>query len=465
MNTSAKQIEVEKTAETGDELPEGWATATLGDLAKVEWGNTSITKKSYTDKGFPAFSASGKDGLLPSAEWHGPAVVLSAIGARCGKCFYAEGDWTAIKNTIVIQSYEKNISNRYLFFYLNDDHRWSISGSGQPFITMGTAELVSVPVAPRNEQDRIVEHIEKLISKTNVSKTHLANCSAILRAFRQAVLAAAYLGKLTEGWRSHNIKSAGVVNPKKTNLQGELPETWRVVEVQELLSEPLINGRSVPDAKNGFPVLRLTALKDGTIDLRERKIGDWSSEDAKRFLVKQNDFLIARGSGSLTRVGRGGVVEVEPDLVAFPDTLIRIRLAEHVNQKYFAIIWNSQFLRDQIETTARTTAGIFKINQKDVEKFAFPVPLLQEQREIVRRVDALFQLADAIEKRVEAATLRAERLTQAILAKAFRGELVPTEAELARREGRGYESASERIRKEREKAGEKGLKRGKRTQE
>lgn len=77
---------------------------------------------------------------------------------------------------------------------------------------------------------------------------------------------------------------------------------------------------------------------------------------------------------------------------------------------------------------------------------------MDEQQEIVRRVEALFTLADAIEKRVAAATARAEKLTQAILAKAFRGELVPTEAELARRGGRDYESASAllaRIRAER----------------
>jgi type I restriction enzyme S subunit len=71
---------------------------------------------------------------------------------------------------------------------------------------------------------------------------------------------------------------------------------------------------------------------------------------------------------------------------------------------------------------------------------------------VVRRVEALFWLADAIEKRVAAATARTDKLTQAILAKAFRGKLVPTEAELARREGRYYEPASvllERLRAER----------------
>ena len=83
---------------------------------------------------------------------------------------------------------------------------------------------------------------------------------------------------------------------------------------------------------------------------------------------------------------------------------------------------------------------------KDV---VIPLPPEPEQHEIVRRVEALFALADAAGRRVAAAAAKAERITAAVLARAFRGELVPTEAELARREGRDYEPASllvERIR-------------------
>ena len=81
-----------------------------------------------------------------------------------------------------------------------------------------------------------------------------------------------------------------------------------------------------------------------------------------------------------------------------------------------------------------------------------PLPPVAEQHEIMRRVEALLARATRIEKRLAAATRRALTLTQAILAQAFRGELVPTEAELARQEGREYEPASvllERIRTER----------------
>jgi type I restriction enzyme S subunit len=98
-------------------------------------------------------------------------------------------------------------------------------------------------------------------------------------------------------------------------------------------------------------------------------------------------------------------------------------------------------------------AAIRGINIGDVRALQVPIPPLEEQDKIVRRVEALFGLADVIEKRVAVATARADKLTQAILTKAFRGELVPTEAELARRERRSYEPASDllaRIKSERE---------------
>jgi type I restriction enzyme, S subunit len=102
---------------------------------------------------------------------------------------------------------------------------------------------------------------------------------------------------------------------------------------------------------------------------------------------------------------------------------------------------------------AVTTSGLYSLSTAKIAKLPVPIRSLAEQREIVRRVEALFKLADSVEERVAAVTLRAEKLMQAILAKAFRGELVPTEAELARREGRSYEAASAllaRIRAKRE---------------
>jgi type I restriction enzyme S subunit len=98
-------------------------------------------------------------------------------------------------------------------------------------------------------------------------------------------------------------------------------------------------------------------------------------------------------------------------------------------------------VKEQMQSQIRgqTRPGI---NGRILKRVAVPIPPLIEQNEIIRRVKALFNLTEIIEKRVVIAAARTEKVTQAILSKAFRGELVPTEAELARREGRSFEPAS-----------------------
>lgn len=140
---------------------------------------------------------------------------------------------------------------------------------------------------------------------------------------------------------------------------------------------------------------------------------------------------------------------------------MRMTTSARVNPGWISTYLRSESGKSRLTAEAKWAVNQVSINQTDVVTTPVPLPGRDEQDEIVRRVEALFKLADAIEKRVTAAKLRAERLTQAVLAKAFRGELVPTEAEIARREGRKYEPASvllERIRAERKKAAEPGRK-------
>jgi type I restriction enzyme, S subunit len=102
---------------------------------------------------------------------------------------------------------------------------------------------------------------------------------------------------------------------------------------------------------------------------------------------------------------------------------------------------NAEATKNQVDATVHGV-GRPRRNLSEIKAIAVPVPPLAEQHEIVRRVTALLAFADSIEQRLIAASSRANALTQSILAKAFRGELVPTEAALARAEGRDYEPAS-----------------------
>jgi type I restriction enzyme S subunit len=184
----------------------------------------------------------------------------------------------------------------------------------------------------------------------------------------------------------------------------------------DVLREPLINGRSVKTLEGGFPVLRLTALKRGGIDLSERKEGAWTAEEAAPFLVAEGDFLLSRGNGSRHLVGRGAAVRKLGEPCAFPDTMIRVRTrADVVLDGYLREVWDSPVVRRQIEAAARTTAGIYKVNQEIIEGIELPLPPLAEQHRIVDALEDHLSRLDAAIRDVAAARKKVAAFRKAAL--------------------------------------------------
>jgi type I restriction enzyme S subunit len=206
--------------------------------------------------------------------------------------------------------------------------------------------------------------------------------------------------------------------------EGELPEGWRSTPLLELLAEPMANGKSVPDDPRGSPVLRLNALKNGRVDLSERKLGALSAAETRRFNVRKGDFLVARGNGSLSLVGRGGLVEDEPGRVAYPDTLIRVRVKpSDMTAGWLRFVWNSEVVRRQIEAAAHTSAGIHKVSQQDLGSIVLPVPPIAEQERLSEMVEGLLGVLGTARGRLGNAGTVFRRLRQAFLAAACDGRL------------------------------------------
>ena len=207
------------------------------------------------------------------------------------------------------------------------------------------------------------------------------------------------------------------------------------VALDELLTARLANGKSVPTQDGGFPVLRLTALRSGRVDLTERKAGAWSADNAAPFLVQRGDFLIARGNGSLRLVGRGGLVIDDPDPVAYPDTLIRARPnTSLVSPHFLALVWNAPAVRRQIENAAKTTAGIYKVNQKDLTAVKVPVPSLVDQERVVHAVTAARERLTRLTTEVSRSQVRGVALRRSLLNAAFAGHLTDASANTSRSE-------------------------------
>lgn len=295
-----------------------------------------------------------------------------------------------------------------------------------------------VPLPPLEEQRRLVAELDRQLTRISSASGSLRRTQANMKRYRAAVLKAACEGRL--------VPLGQVVPVGEVQLDG-------------ILRDGLTNGRSVPSRPGGFPVLRLTALLRGGLDLSQRKGGSWERENALAFLVEKGDFFVARGNGSLSLVGRGALLETEPDEVAFPDTMIRIRVdPEKYDPGFLRLVWDSAFVRRQIEAVARTTAGIYKINQGDLRKICLPAPRLDAQKTMVELAERLLSQAQQLETIAQYNQQRAQSLRNSILAIAFEGRLTTQDP--------NDEPASillEKIRQEREAAAEnKPRRRGRR---
>ncbi|MFZ2411068.1 MAG: hypothetical protein WAW23_05830, partial [Candidatus Methanoperedens sp.] len=205
----------------------------------------------------------------------------------------------------------------------------------------------------------------------------------------------------------------------------------------------------------GAPVLRIPNITDNGINHEKLKYCTLEESEMQRLALRNGDLLMIRSNGSVELLGKTALVTEREQGFAYAGYLMRLRVdASRILPAYLNLCLRSQECRDQIEMPARSTSGVNNINSQEVRSLSVMIPALPKQRDIVLRVARLFALADAIEKQVAAGTARVEKLTHAILAKAFRGELVPTEAELVLQEGRDHEPASvllDRIKTERER--------------
>jgi type I restriction enzyme S subunit len=307
----------------------------------------------------------------------------------------------------------------------------------------------SILLPPLAEQKRIVTKAEELLARVSVARERLARVPAILKRFRQSVLDAACSGRLTGDWRDQaNLISDQI----ETEDAIGIPSSWSIQTTAELVERGttisygiVLPGPNLPD---GVPYIRGQDIDDcGRIHVEQ--LYKTSPEIAARHTraeLRQGDVLLC-----VIRNLRVAIVPPGLDGGNLTQGTVRMRPSAAILGPYLARYLASPQAQSWMKERYVGT-DMPRINVEHARAIPVPLPPIAEQHEIVRRVEALFALADAIEQRVAAATARVEKLTQAILAKAFRGELVPTEAELARREGRDYEPASvllERIRAER----------------
>ena len=305
---------------------------------------------------------------------------------------------------------------------------------------------LEMPLAPEPEQQRIVNQLDTLLVRVQACNERFDAIPALLKRFRQTILDVATTGQLTDGWRKEQqcrvtaeevvtarLAAAGARPTKAAAAfftshhpadppKGVLPDTWLLTHVGMVGSvsngstpsrqEPLYWGSGIPWVSSG-------EVANGVIrQTREQITSDGFKNSSVRLLPRGSVLMAMIGEGK-TR-GQSAILDI--DACINQNIAGVVPVGSILNSKY---LW-FWFRREYENTrTKGNGTGPKALNCERVRELEINLPPIAEQAEIVRRVEAMFGMADRIEARCTAARTQAQRLTPLVLAKAFRGELVP----------------------------------------
>lgn len=136
----------------------------------------------YADGLYPAFSASGQDVWLPDYRYNCHGVVVSAVGARCGKAFKASGKWNVVANTHPLALDEERIDWDYAWRLLNNENWWIKSGSGQPFVKVRESLKRSIHLPPLSIQKQFAANLRGVESQISIAQRSLAALDSLVKS-------------------------------------------------------------------------------------------------------------------------------------------------------------------------------------------------------------------------------------------------------------------------------------------
>lgn len=435
-------------------LPRGWVNSSIGSLCTLNNGR-AFKPSEWSESGLPIVRIQNLnkadapfnyfDGKFESKYHLKGGELLFAWSGTPGTSFGAHiwrgGEAVLNQHIFRVDFNESLLDKRFFRHAINQTLGELIDiahgGVGLRHVTKGKFENTEITLPPYSEQKRIADKLDAVLARLDACRERLERVPLILKRFRQSVLAAAISGQLTADWRKKRIanpiateagdQQGGSVSMRTIKIEGgeiSVPAFWRDFTLRDLISpsRPLCYGVVQPGeaSEGGVPLIRVQDMEKGTVNIQKlRTVSTEVDQEYKRSRVKAGDLLISI-VGTIGRTAivpngfEGNIARAVARITPNSETTagwLNIWLASDVVQ--WSLLCNSR-------EVARKTLNLSELAQTRVA-----LPNFDEQNEIVRRVETLFAFADRLNVRLADACSVFDRLMPALLAKAFRGELVP----------------------------------------
>ena len=366
----------------------------LKDICQVDWGNTDLTKASYVENGeYLAVSAAGCDGRINHYECEADVPVLSAIGAQCGKMFFPNERFTAIKNTITLTP-KDGVLGKYLY-YLFTAIELPKRGAGQPFISKGDIEKFSIPKIPLLAiQQKIVTKLDSIFAEidkaTAAAESNANNAEALFHSYLTQVFE-----RGGEGWNTTVLDKVCKVD------RGSSPRPIKEYFTED---DDGVNWIKIGDTEEGGKYIFST----------NQKITKAGAEKSR--YVEIGDFILTNSMS----YGRPYIMRINGYI---HDGWFVLRLNKDIDSEYFFYLLTSPYVQNQFQSLAAGSV-VKNISGDLVKRTILPIPSLVEQKKLAELFSekqiVLKRLSEVYSEKVnELSTLK-----QSILTQAFNGELV-----------------------------------------
>lgn len=412
---------------SGGKLPEGWVDTQLGNI--VDYGkatkrvlsdvndDTWVLELEDIEKESSKLLSTIRAGERPfkstKNSFKKGDVLYGKLRPYLNKIIIAEEDGVCTTEIIPLSA-EPSCCNKYIFYWLKSSTFLGYVNDvsyGVNMPRLGTADGLKAPLrlAPLAEQKIIAEKLDTLLAQVDSAKARLEQIPQILKRFRQAVLAAAMRGKLTEIWRAHNSFNLSLKKYYELT-KGQKLKAKNISEPCEEKTWLRCNIGHIFNVKSG----------DGLTAKEMNDSGDIPVYGGNGITGYHDNYNTEEPTIVIGRVGYYcGSVHLTPEKSWITDNALLVDFNSELITKQFAHwLLKATNLRVDISSSAQPVISGAKIYSIEIV-----IPPIEEQHEIVRRVKQLFAYADTIEKQVNSALTRVNSLTQSVLAKAFRGEL------------------------------------------